>query len=93
MLIVSYDFTNNKARAKFAKFLKKFGRKIQYSVFELKNSKRVLQLIINEIELIYKKKFTGADSILIFSLCEGCVKKIKRYGYAANEEKEILFFE
>jgi len=93
MLIVSYDFTNDRARTRFSKFLKKFGRKIQYSVFELKNSKRVLQLVLNEVELVYKKKFTGADSILIFSSCEGCVKKIKRYGYAANEEKEILVFE
>lgn len=93
MLIISYDFTENKIRARFSKFIQKFGRKIQYSVYEINNSQRVLQLIIDEIELKYKKKFTNADSILIFQVCEGCAKKVKRYGYALNDEKEVLFFE
>ncbi|MEK7453199.1 MAG: CRISPR-associated endonuclease Cas2 [Patescibacteria group bacterium] len=92
MLIISYDFTNDKTRANFSKFIKKFGRRIQYSVYEIKNSARVLQNIQNEIELVYKKDFKNTDSILIFSSCLGCDKKIKRYGYAANEEEEILFF-
>lgn len=93
MMIIAYDFTENKIRTKFSKFIQKFGRKLQYSVYEIKNSGRVLQLIINEIELKYKKKFTNADSILIFQTCEGCAKKIRRYGYALNDEKEVLIFE
>lgn len=92
MIIVCYDFHDNKVRAKFSKFLKKFGRKIQYSVYEIKNSQRVLKNILDEVELKYKKLFKGSDSILIFKICDGCKKKIIRYGYAANEEKEIVFF-
>jgi len=90
MLIVSYDFENNSSRSRFSKFLKKFGGKIQYSVYEIKNSQRILQNILDEVELNYKKDFTGADNILIFSLCEACKKKIVRYGYAKNEEKEVI---
>lgn len=93
MIIVCYDFADNKVRAKFSKFLKKFGRKIQYSVYEIKNSQRILQNILDEVELKYKKLFKGSDSILIFKICDGCKKKIIRYGYASNEEKEIVFFE
>ncbi|PIU14811.1 CRISPR-associated endonuclease Cas2 [bacterium (Candidatus Gribaldobacteria) CG08_land_8_20_14_0_20_39_15] len=92
MLIVSYDFTDNHIRSRFSKFLKKFGGKIQYSVYEIKNSQRILQNILDEVELNYKKDFTGADSILIFSLCEACKKKIVRYGYAKNEESEVIIF-
>jgi len=92
MLIISYDFENNFSRSRFSKFLKKFGGKIQYSVYEIKNSQRVLQNILDEIELRYKKDFTGADSILIFPVCETCKKKIVRYGYAKNEEKEVIVF-
>ena len=92
MFIVSYDFKSDKRRSKFSKFLKKYGRRIQYSVFEIKNSQRILENIIDEIEMKHKKYFTKNDSIVIFSLCNTCRKKIKRYGYAANEEKEILFF-
>jgi CRISPR-associated protein Cas2 len=92
MLFISYDFENDRQREKFAKFLKKYGRKIQYSVYEIRNSQRVLQNILSEIELKYKRSFTGADSILIFYICESCQKKIKRYGYSANEEEDVIIF-
>ena len=93
MLIVSYDFTDNRTRAKFSKFIHKFGRKIQYSVYEIRNSPRILQNIKTEIELVYKKKFRGADSIWIVQLCESDKKKVARYGYAENDEKEVVVFE
>lgn len=92
MFIIAYDFANDKIRTKFSKFIQRFGRKIQYSVYEIKNSQRILQNILSEIELVYKKKFEGTDSILIFQICEGDKKKIRRYGYAENEEKEVLIF-
>lgn len=92
MLLIAYDFANDKVRSKFSKFLEKFGRRIQYSVFEIGNSPRVLTNILKEIELVYKKKFKKEDSILIFPVCEGCKKKVVRYGYAANEENEVLIF-
>lgn len=92
MLIVSYDFENDKRRNLFSKFLKKYGRRVQYSVFEIKNSQRVLENVLKEIEFKYRQGFTKTDSIVIFSICDGCKKKVRRYGYAANEEKEILFF-
>jgi len=92
MLLVSYDITNNKTRTKFAKFLKKYGRRLQYSVFEIKNSQRVLQNILKEVEYLYKKKFENTDSVVIIKICKSCKKKIVRYGYAVNEEKEVVFF-
>jgi len=92
MLLISYDFSNDKVRTSFSKFLEKFGRRLQYSVFEIHNSPRVLQNILNEIELVYKKRFTGSDSIIIIPICDGDKKKIRRYGYAKNEEKEVVIF-
>lgn len=92
MFIVSYDFSDTKQRSLFSKFLKKYGRRIQYSVFEIRNSQRVLENIKKEIDMEFSPRFTKADSIVIFSICDGCKKKIRRYGYAENEEKEDLFF-
>lgn len=92
MLLVSYDFANDKTRTKFSKFLQKFGRRIQYSVFEVINSQRILTNILKEIELVYKNTFGNTDSIVIIPVCEGCKKKVIRYGYAANEEKDVLVF-
>ncbi|QQR77959.1 MAG: CRISPR-associated endonuclease Cas2 [Candidatus Moraniibacteriota bacterium] len=90
MLIVSYDFEDNRTRTRFSKFLEKYGRRIQYSVFQLRESDRVLQNVLIEIELKYKKTFTGADSIVVFQVCEGCAKKVKRYGYAKREEETVI---
>ena len=92
MLLISYDISNDKVRTKFSKFLGKFCRKMQYSVYEIHNSDRVLENIQEEIEHKYKKKFVGGDSVVIFPICEGDKKKIVRYGYAANEEKEVVVF-
>lgn len=90
MLIVSYDFEDNKKRSRFSKFLEQYGRRIQYSVFQLRESERVLQNVLVEIELKYKKHFTGADSIVVFRVCEGCSKKVRRYGYARHEGEDVI---
>ena len=92
MLLITYDFRNDKMRSKFSKFLKKYGRRIQYSVFEVKNSERILKNIKSEVELKYKPYFSNVDSILIFSICNGCMKKVGRYGSHTHEEKEVIFF-
>ncbi len=93
MLYVSYDFSNDKTRTRFAKFLSKYGRRVQYSLFLIHNSDRVLQNILTEIELKYKDKFTGADSIIIVPVTPADEAKVIKYGYAKNEDKEVLIFQ
>jgi len=92
MLIVSYDFTNDKIRTKFSKFLKKYGWRMQYSVFVVQNSPRVLRNIQAEIDIRYKKLFQKTDSIVIFSVCIGCKGKIIRYGCAKHEIEDVVYF-
>lgn len=91
MLLVSYDISNDKVRTKFAKYLSKFGFRLQYSVFEITNSAAVLRNIEAEIESTYLKTFTEEDSIIIFNLSETCKKTC--YGYARNEEKEVFIID
>ena len=88
MLLVSYDISNNKLRTRFSKFLEKFGYRLQFSVFEIKNSKRVLENVIAEIEAKYSRKFEQGDSIIIFHLSQQCKKYC--YGYAANDSDFML---
>jgi len=92
MLIVSYDFSNDKVRSEFAKFLKQYGYKLQYSVFQIRNSQRILKMILNEIELRYKKKIKSTDSVLVFQVCSGCKKKIIKYGMDENLDNSVVFF-
>lgn len=88
MIIISYDISDNKLRNKFAKFLKKFGHRLQYSVFEIDVSERLLDVIEAEIRNKYEKQFTESDSIMIFRLSNTC--KITRYGYAAHDNDDII---
>ncbi len=88
MLIVAYDISNNKLRTRFSKFLSKFGCRLQYSLFEIRNSDRVLENIETKIENYYKKKFSQTDSVMIFRLSKQC--KITNYGYAKNSEIDLL---
>ncbi len=92
MLIVSYDFANDKTRTKFSKFLEKYGRRMQYSVFSIRNSSRILRNITTEIDTRYSKSFKKTDSIVIFSVCLGCKGKIIRYGCAKHEIENVVYF-
>lgn len=88
MVLVSYDISNDKLRTRFSKYLERFGHRIQYSVFELDNSERLLNNIICDIENRYSKLFSEEDSVYIFKLSANC--EVKRYGYAKHEESDIL---
>jgi CRISPR-associated protein Cas2 len=92
MLIVSYDFKDDKTRTNFSKFLKKYGWRMQYSVFVVQNSPRVLANILAEIDIRYKKLFKKTDSIVIFSMCLGCKRKIVRYGCAKHDIEDVVYF-
>lgn len=88
MLIVSYDISNDKLRTKFSRFLLKFGFRLQFSVFEIRNSDRVLRNIQLEIENTYAKHFSESDSIVILELSKTCKKTT--YGYAKNNDDDFI---
>lgn len=88
MIIVSYDISDNKLRNRFSKFIKKFGHRLQYSVFEIDVSERLLDVIEVEIRNKYEKQFSQSDSIIIFRMSNTC--RITRYGYASNDNDDII---
>lgn len=87
MLIVSYDISNNKLRTQFSKFLEQYGYRLQYSVFELKNSDRLLKVICQKIEGRFAKHFDGGDSVLIFVTN---FKTVIKYGNAVHRDQELV---
>lgn len=91
MLLVVYDIHEDKLRTQLSKFLTRFGRRIQYSVFEVKNSPRILKNIRCELENNFEKKFDQEDSVLVFNVPDSA--NIMRFGYPKNEETDLLIFE
>ena len=88
MVIVSYDISNDKLRTKFAKYLSRFGHRLQYSVFEIDNSERNVDNIVNDLKNKYEKSFSQEDSVIIFKLSSSC--EVLRFGYAKNDEKDFI---
>lgn len=90
MLVVSYDISNDKLRTQFAKMLVKHGGvRLQFSVFEINNSKRIQDILKIKIESLFAKKFSGCDSIFIFETDE---KKAIKYGNAIHRDQNLIFF-
>lgn len=91
MVLISYDIANDKKRARFNKYIKKFGHMIQYSVYEIENSNRVLNNIIADLNNKFVKTFDETDSVYIFKLSDSC--QTIRFGYARHEENDLLIVE
>lgn len=88
VIIVSYDISDNKKRNKFNKYIRKFGHKLQFSVYEIENSNRVLNNVIADITNKFSKTFDETDSIYIMKLSASC--EILKYGYASHEDDPLL---
>ena len=88
VIIVAYDISNNKVRAQFSKFLEKYGVRVQFSVFEIQNSKRIMDIVKNGIEDRFKNKFEQSDSIYIFTANH---KNTIRYGSANLLDNDMIF--
>jgi CRISPR-associated protein Cas2 len=88
MFLIVYDMRDDKLRTRFAKFLKQFGRRLQYSVFEIANSPRILSNIRVEMERKFEKHFGQSDSVLIYDVPDNAC--VGRFGYPVNEEGDLV---
>ena len=61
MIVVSYDISDDKLRIKFSKYLSRFGHRLQYSVFEIDNSQRIIDNIVTDITNRFEKNFTQEE--------------------------------
>lgn len=90
MLVISYDIKDDKLRTHFSKMLTKHGAvRLQYSVYEVNNTDRVLNNLIIMIEDLFEKKFDGADSVIIFDVS---AVKLRKYGNAIHRDTDIVYF-
>ena len=88
MFLVMYDIQDTRLRTKFSKFLERYGRRIQYSVFEIANSRRLLENIEAKIRTTFERCFTQGDNVLIFDIGDHAC--IRRFGYPVNEESDLV---
>lgn len=87
VIIVTYDISSNKTRTHFSKFLEKYGVRVQFSVYEIQNSKRVLSIVQNAIAAKFSKRFEPGDSIYVFTANHD---DTQRYGSASLLDKDLI---
>ena len=89
MVIVSYDISDNKMRTNFSAMLKKHGAiRLQFSVYEVVNTKRVMDNLVAKIEA-YSKHFSFDDSVIIFDVSSD---KLTKYGNAIHRDQPVVYF-
>lgn len=89
MLVVSYDISDDKLRTRFAKMLTSNGAiRLQYSVYEVNNTKRVMENLKLKIDS-FAKEFTGADSVIVFDVAN---VNLQKYGNAIHRDADIFYF-
>ena len=85
VIIVAYDITSNKTRSRFSKFLERYGVRVQFSVYEIENSNRILDIVKTNIEANFKKLFEPGDSIYIFTSEKNSITKYRSANLLDND--------
>lgn len=76
-------------RTNFSKMLKKHGAiRLQLSVYEVVNTKRVMDNLVAKIEA-YARHFTNDDSVIIFDVNSD---KLSKYGNAIHRDQPVVYF-
>jgi CRISPR-associated protein Cas2 len=88
VIIVTYDISDNGLRTHLSKYLSQYGVRVQFSVYEIQNSKRILDIVLNGIEKKFKSRFDRGDSIYIFKADHS---ETIRYGSAGLIDKDLIF--
>lgn len=86
--IIAYDIVKTKKRNKVAEILKDHGMRVQKSVFECRLDDSALSSVVKKLSEVIDKK---TDSILIYYLCEACIKQMHFVGVQpVRIEKDFL---
>ena len=85
LYVISYDIVDNRKRAKASNTLKDYGRRVQKSVFECRMEAKFLAELLTKLGKIIDD---NVDNVLVYMLCEACVKQKKSMGLKIIEKTE-----
>ncbi|MBO5704029.1 MAG: CRISPR-associated endonuclease Cas2 [Bacteroidaceae bacterium] len=89
MIIISYDIKNNKLRTRFSKMLSRYGAiRLQYSVYEVNNTRRIIEIITSQIVDRFGPLFTPEDSVVIFEVLS---RNVIKFGNAIHRDQDVVF--
>jgi CRISPR-associated protein Cas2 len=83
--VISYDIVDDRKRQRAAEALKDYGQRVQKSVYEVRLDARRLTTLLGRLNEIIDK---DTDNVLVYVLCEGCVKQKRCLGLKIIGEEE-----
>jgi CRISPR-associated protein Cas2 len=84
-VIIAYDVVDNRRCYHLCKALECYGRRIQYSVFELSLRPKDLHKLVDHLTGLIDNT---EDRLLVMQLCGGCVRSMGRYGNMTSYSPE-----
>jgi CRISPR-associated protein Cas2 len=84
-VVITYDVSNDKRRARVAKCLLDFGRRVQWSVFEAVLDEKKLLELKRKLEKVIDME---RDSVRYYFLCQRCLPAIQVSGWGTVTEDE-----
>jgi CRISPR-associated protein Cas2 len=90
--VVAYDISCNKRRKKISDTLEAYGKRVNYSVFEIELKTKAQKNVL-EADLL-KVLNAKLDSLRFYHVCENCMKKSWSLGdeNAPFEEDAVYYF-
>ena len=73
VVLISYDITSNRRRARLHKYLKEFGLNTQKSVFECDIEPDMLRQVMASAAMVIDR---ATDSVRCYRLCSHCLKRV-----------------
>jgi len=80
--LVTYDVSEDSRRNKVIKLLNEYGKRVQFSCFEIEISPQILELLVFNLEKVIDQE---TDKIFIFPLSKNSVPFIKKLGKLESE--------
>lgn len=88
LYVVSYDVTDDDRRKRLHEFLKGYGTRVQYSVFECDLSEQEVEDVVRWVTAEIDE---GEDSCRLYRFCESCRGEVKIVGVGDQyEEPEVI---
>ena len=73
LTVICYDIVEDRNRARVAKMLLDYAYRVQNSVFECHEGKKVIDKVIREAG---KEIDMETDSVILYKICQECARKV-----------------
>lgn len=88
-VVVAYDISDDRRRARLHRRLKKYGLAVQYSVFECLLNANQIREMKSTVNRIIRKK--SGDRVRYYALCESCRQRIEATDEIIDPGRPAIF--